>query len=69
MGRPKLRERVTMTVRISPQIADRINKAVTEMQDAGESSLTKGALVERLLISALLQLEEQRRSKRQLILV
>ena len=66
MGRPKLQDRVTLTVRISPKIMQQIDAAVTTLQDAGESSLTKGALVERMLMFSLMQMEEDKRSKKQM---
>jgi len=68
MGRPKLPDRVTLTVRISPELMQRIDAAVLDLQLGGESALTKGALVERLLISGVVQVEEARRDKRQLLL-
>lgn len=65
MPRPKLPERVSMTVRISPKLMEKIDTAVADLQESGESSVTKGGFVERLLIAALQQIEEDKRDKKQ----
>lgn len=66
MPRPKLPARVPMTVRISPKLMERIDNAVADLQESGESSVTKGGFVERLLIAALQQIEDDKRDKKQL---
>lgn len=59
MGRPKLPDRVSLTLRISPKISEKIDSALQELQESGESSLSKNGFVERLLISALQQYEAE----------
>lgn len=71
MTRPQQPDRVSLTVRISPKVMQRIASAVSELQNSGESTLTKNALVERILLSGLTQLEKESEvtNKRQLSLV
>lgn len=66
MPRPRLPARVSITVRISPKLMDMIDEAVEDLRESGESSVTKGGFVERLLIAALNQIEEDKRNKKQL---
>lgn len=61
MGRPKLPDRVALTLRISPKIMEKIDTALLDLQESGESSLSKNGFVERLLISALQQYEAEQR--------
>ena len=70
MTRPKQPERVVLTVRISPKVMERIDASVSQLQEFGESTLTKNGLVERMLLAGLLQIEAQAASnKKQLMLV
>lgn len=64
MGRPKLPDRVSLTLRISPKISEKIDTALQDLQESGESSLSKNGFVERLLISALQQYEAEQQHQK-----